>query len=225
MKPWSFISSSFYSTSRYHLIIGRYIVCVIDLGVKLITSEETGICLCYKLAFCFYGNMPWKLRKHFFLPSLNLDAFRSWEYLRIYYFTYDYWHTNIKYNFFFHQLDAQTSRLFTYNTLIKIFYIFRALPCSSSGGPRRNCIYAISGIVTLCRWLSCVPVKKELFDPAGFIIPDGNIVFIQFYFDLFVLVYLSCLLSIANLDDCLTMHHSITFLSPTWCTDFLFIYI
>jgi len=35
-----------------------------------------------------------------------------------------------------------------------------------------------------------------LFDPAGFIIPDGNIVFIQFCFDLFVLVYLrrNCLL-------------------------------
>jgi len=41
--------------------------------------------------------------------------------------------------------------------------MFQALPCSSSGGPRRNCIYAASGIVTLCRWLSCAPVKKELF--------------------------------------------------------------
>ena len=28
--------------------------------------------------------------------------------------------------------------------------MFRALPCSSSGGLRRNCIYAASGIVTLC---------------------------------------------------------------------------
>jgi hypothetical protein len=27
--------------------------------------------------------------------------------------------------------------------------MFRALPCSSSGGLRRNCIYAASGIVTL----------------------------------------------------------------------------
>ena len=26
--------------------------------------------------------------------------------------------------------------------------MFRALPCSSSGGLRRNCIYAASGIVT-----------------------------------------------------------------------------
>jgi hypothetical protein len=49
------------------------------------------------------------------------------------------------------QLDAQNSYLFTYNTLIKILYMFRALPCSSSGGLRRNCIYAASGIVTLCR--------------------------------------------------------------------------
>ena len=49
------------------------------------------------------------------------------------------------------QLDAQNSYLFTYNTFIKILYMFRALPCSSSGGLRRNCIYAASGIVTVCR--------------------------------------------------------------------------
>ena len=49
------------------------------------------------------------------------------------------------------QLDAQNSYLFTYNTFIKILYMFRALPCSSSGGLRCNCIYAASGIVTLCR--------------------------------------------------------------------------
>jgi len=49
------------------------------------------------------------------------------------------------------QLDAQNSYLFTYNTFIKILYMFRALPCSSSRGPRRNFIYAASGIVTLCR--------------------------------------------------------------------------
>jgi len=49
------------------------------------------------------------------------------------------------------QLDTQNSNLFIYNTLIKILYMFRALPCSSSEGPRRNCIYAASGIVTLCR--------------------------------------------------------------------------
>ena len=49
------------------------------------------------------------------------------------------------------QLDAQNSYLFTYNTFIKILYMFRALPYSSSGRLRRNCIYAASGIVTLCR--------------------------------------------------------------------------
>jgi hypothetical protein len=49
------------------------------------------------------------------------------------------------------QLDAQNSYLFTDNTFVKILYMFRALPCSSSGGLRRNCIYAASGIVTLCR--------------------------------------------------------------------------
>jgi hypothetical protein len=55
------------------------------------------------------------------------------------------------------QLDAQNSYLFTYNTFIKILYMLLALPCSSSGGLRRNCIYAASGIVTVCRWLSCEP--------------------------------------------------------------------
>ena len=60
------------------------------------------------------------------------------------------------------QLDAQNSYLFIYNTFIKILYMFRTLPWSSSGGLRRNCIYAASGIVTICRWLSCVPVKKLL---------------------------------------------------------------
>jgi hypothetical protein len=49
------------------------------------------------------------------------------------------------------QLDAQNSYLFTYNIFIKILYTFRALPCSSSGSLRRNCIYAASGIVTVCR--------------------------------------------------------------------------
>jgi hypothetical protein len=43
--------------------------------------------------------------------------------------------------FVYFQLDAQNSYLFTYNTFIKILYMFRALPCSSSGGLRRNCIY------------------------------------------------------------------------------------
>jgi hypothetical protein len=49
------------------------------------------------------------------------------------------------------KLDAQNSYLFTYNIFIKIIYMFRTLPCSSSGGLRRNCKYVASGIVTLCR--------------------------------------------------------------------------
>jgi hypothetical protein len=48
------------------------------------------------------------------------------------------------------QLEAQNSYLFIYNTFIKILCMFRALPCSSSGGLCCNCIYAASGIVTLC---------------------------------------------------------------------------
>ena len=51
------------------------------------------------------------------------------------------------------QLDAQNSYLYIYiyiyNTFIKILYMFRALPCSSSGGLRRNYIHAECGIVTL----------------------------------------------------------------------------
>ena len=49
------------------------------------------------------------------------------------------------------QLDAQNSYLFICNTFIKILYMFQALPCSSSGGLRHNCIYAAPGIITLCR--------------------------------------------------------------------------
>jgi hypothetical protein len=56
------------------------------------------------------------------------------------------------------QLVAQNFYLFTYNTFIKILHVFLASPCSSLGGLRRNCIYAASGIVTLCRWLSRAPV-------------------------------------------------------------------
>ena len=47
------------------------------------------------------------------------------------------------------QLDAQNSYLFIYNTFIKILYMFRTLPCSSSGGLGRNWMYAVSGIVTV----------------------------------------------------------------------------
>jgi hypothetical protein len=50
---------------------------------------------------------------------------------------------------FYHQLDAQNSCLFTYNTVIKIRYMFRALPCSSSGGLRRKGIYMQSLVSSL----------------------------------------------------------------------------
>jgi len=38
-------------------------------------------------------------------------------------------------------LVAKNSYLFIYNTFIKILYMFRALPWSSLGGLRRNCMY------------------------------------------------------------------------------------
>ena len=64
------------------------------------------------------------------------------------------------------QLDAQNSYLFTYNTFMKILYMFQALPCSSSGGLRRNCIYAASGIVSRSETFSdlmCSSVAESLF--------------------------------------------------------------
>jgi len=42
------------------------------------------------------------------------------------------------------QLVAQNSYLFIYNTFIKTLYMFRALPCSSSGGLHRNCSFLTS---------------------------------------------------------------------------------
>jgi hypothetical protein len=49
------------------------------------------------------------------------------------------------------QPDAQNSYLFKYNTFIKILYMFRALPSSSSGGLRRNCIYMQPLVSSLCK--------------------------------------------------------------------------
>jgi hypothetical protein len=55
------------------------------------------------------------------------------------------------------------SYLFKYNTFIKILYMFRALPCSSSGGLRRNCIYETSGIgtdVTIPE-VTCIELRRR----------------------------------------------------------------
>jgi hypothetical protein len=51
-----------------------------------------------------------------------------------------------------------------------------------------------------------------MFNPAGFVVPDGRIVLVQLYFDLLVLEYLFYLFSTANLDIWLAVRHSITFL-------------
>jgi len=64
------------------------------------------------------------------------------------------------------QLDAQNSCLFTYNTFIKILYMFRALPCSSSGGLRRKCIYAASDIVTLQVTVLCTGQERTFLTGA-----------------------------------------------------------
>jgi hypothetical protein len=69
------------------------------------------------------------------------------------------------------QLDTQNSYLFVYNTFIKILYMFRALPSSSSGGLRRNCIYTASGIVTLSRYvreeINFLSILSMFFERSG----------------------------------------------------------
>jgi len=109
---------------------------------------------------CVKNSKFWKFCKKFFFwfPfSLGKQICRTWE---VFFYVWLTVHRSITLADL--QLDAQNSYLFTYNTFIKILYMFRALRCPSSGGLRRNCIYAASGIVTLCRWLFCAPVKKEL---------------------------------------------------------------
>jgi len=65
-----------------------------------------------------------------------------------------------------------------------------------------------------------------LFDPVGFIIADSCINFMQFYFDLFVLIYFFGLFSIADLEDWLTVHRSITLVNfQLDAHNSLFIYI
>ena len=58
------------------------------------------------------------------------------------------------------QLDAQ--RL-VYNTFISILYMFRATPCSSSGGQIIR-IKTASGIITLRKCRSSMQVEKELLE-------------------------------------------------------------
>jgi hypothetical protein len=104
------------------------------------------------------------------------------------------------------QLDTQNSYLFIYNTFIKILFMFRTLLCSSSGGLRRNCIYAVSGIVTLCRWLSCAPVKKELSNVhtihllKSFTCFEHSSAHLQEVY--VVIVYMQPLVSSLSADDC-----------------------
>jgi hypothetical protein len=67
------------------------------------------------------------------------------------------------------QLDAQNSYLFTYNTSIKILYMFRALSCSSSGGLRRNCIHAASGIISFLTGAQDSHLQRVTIPKAAYI--------------------------------------------------------
>jgi hypothetical protein len=96
------------------------------------------------LAFKYFSNF----KRLFLMFQSYINENRKPEYPSLPSFSKD---QHDKYSLVNFQLDAQNSYLFTYNTFIKILYMFRALPCSSSRGLRRNRIYAASGIVTLCR--------------------------------------------------------------------------
>jgi hypothetical protein len=101
----------------------------------------------------------WRLQRTLQKALITLKEITKWNILWCLYDWLTVHRSTILVDF---QLDAQNSYLFTYNTFIKILYMFRALPSSSLGGLRRNCIYAASGIVTLCRWLSHAPVKRDV---------------------------------------------------------------
>ena len=95
--------------------------------------------------------------------------------------------------FFYHQLDAQNSCLFTHNTLIKILYMFRALPCSSSGGLRRNCIYAASGIVIIYLRIIHLLISCTCFEHYPAHLQEVYV----------VIVYMQYLVSLLCAGDCL----------------------
>ena len=64
--------------------------------------------------------------------------------------------------FYYYQLDTQISRSFTQITLIKLLYMFRAHSAQHQEVHDANFTYAASGIVTLCKWLSCATVREGL---------------------------------------------------------------
>jgi hypothetical protein len=66
------------------------------------------------------------------------------------------------FNFFYYQLATQISCSFTQITLIKILYMFRTHSAHHQELHDANCTYAASGIVTLCKWLSCVTAEEVL---------------------------------------------------------------
>jgi hypothetical protein len=161
------------------MLAGRRIACAVYIGLggffllahSLFISTEVHFCSILHFVSCIIIRFPFYLLQTPFHQYLFLSMFLSLPayYLFVKRFHFDllvqyiqfetYYRSNwpnlltiltlTSSNFFYLQLDAQNFYLFTYNTFIKILYMFRALSCSSSGGLRRNCIYAASGIVTL----------------------------------------------------------------------------
>jgi hypothetical protein len=118
----------------------------------------------WSFGMCPHRTEPWILRqqlpsKHWYLWA-RLHYITVWKTEHLTVNLYDWLTVHRSITLVDLQLEAQNSYLFTYNTFIKILYMFRALPRSSSRGLRCNCIYAASGIITLCRWLSCAPVNR-----------------------------------------------------------------
>ena len=107
----------------------------------------------------FVNNFKNKRRKniyYFLTNKFTINVLKVYIYIYIYIYIYRYiycynilddWSTVLHRSITLVdlQLDAQNSCLFTYNTVIKIPCMFRALPCSSSGGLRRNCIQGVPG--------------------------------------------------------------------------------
>jgi len=60
---------------------------------------------------------------------------------------------------------------------------------------KTNCITTASRIVTLCKQPYSMQVESGL--PAYFVTPNGCVIFIQFYFDVLILIYPFCLFYIA----------------------------
>jgi hypothetical protein len=98
--------------------------------------------------------------------------------------------------------------------------MFRAILCSYSGGP--NCVLHHLVCHSLWAAVQCTGWERTQCSTC-FVIPDGCIIFMQFYFGVLLSIYSFFLFCNAKFEVFLTLHHSINlFLLPTWCTIHVF---